>query len=545
MSQKMRLNTSPKSISFSLKLLSAAVVSALMFGNASAAGLGKLTVLSALGQPLRAEVELTAVGSDEGGVLNPKLASIDAFRQANIDFNPALRSLRFAVEQRGGNRQVISITSATPISDPFVDLLLEVGGNSSSHLVREYTFLLDPTPDLQNNQAPEVGSTPRPLAPLRNTQSTATQNTASPSPAPVRQQSEEPPAFKRPAQTARIPRAPQERPIRQAATPSPAPAQNSAQQGDYKVKSGDTLSKIAGQVKPDGVSLDQMLVALFRANQAAFAGNNMNRLRAGQVLSVPDAAAAGAIGNGEAHGVIVAQTADFNSYRNKLAGQVVNAEAQKSTEPRQSASGKITAKVEEKATAAAEAKDKLKLSKAGAASEKGSKIAPGEEDKIAKEKAIAEANERVKQLEKNVNDLQKLLEVKNKNLAEQQKAEATKPVATPAPTPVAAAPTPAVSAPFLFRQSPSLKSNLRRRWLLLRRRWLPLRRRSGRANRNQDRFRRLKPACSTMCWEYLAIRWSGVASRHCCSAEAHSGFIAAIASARKSRLATASSPIPA
>jgi len=444
MSQKMRLNTSPKSISFSLKLLSAAVVSALMFGNASAAGLGKLTVLSGLGQPLRAEVELTAVGPDEGGMLNPKLASIDAFRRANIDFNPALRSLHFSVEQRGGNRQVISITSATPISDPFVDLLLEVGGNSSSHLVREYTFLLDPTPDLQNNQAPEVSATPRPLAPLRSTQ-----NTASPSPAPVRSQVEEPPAFERPAQTARLPRAPQERPIRRAVTP--APAQNTAQQGDYKVKSGDTLSKIAGQVKPEGVSLDQMLVALFRANQAAFAGNNMNRLRAGQVLSVPDAGTAGAIGNGEAHGVIVAQTADFNSYRNKLAGQVVNTEAQKSTEPRQSASGKITAKVEEKATAATEAKDKLKLSKAGVPGEKGSKIAPGEEDKIAKEKAIAEANERVKQLEKNVNELQKLLEVKNKSLADQQKTDAakpvTKPAATPAPAPIAAAAASATSAP--------------------------------------------------------------------------------------------------
>ncbi|MDR3479926.1 MAG: FimV/HubP family polar landmark protein [Burkholderiaceae bacterium] len=447
----MRLNTSPKSISFSLKLLSAAVVSALMFGNASAAGLGKLTVLSGLGQPLRAEVELTAVGPDESGLLNPKLASLDAFRKANIDFNPALRSLHFAVEQRGGNRQVISITSVTPISDPFVDLLLEVGGNSSSHLVREYTFLLDPTPDLQNNQAPEVSGSPRPLAPLRSSQSTASQSTASQSPAPTRTQTEEPPAFERPAQTARIPRAPQERPIRPAATPQPAPAQNAAQQGDYKVKSGDTLSKIAGRIKPDGVSLDQMLVALFRANQAAFIGNNMNRLRAGQVLSVPDAGTAGAIGNGEAHGVIVAQTSDFNSYRNKLAGQVVNTEAQKSTEPRQSASGKITAKVEEKATAATEAKDKLKLSKAGVPGEKGSKIAPGEEDKIAKEKAIAEANERVKQLEKNVNDLQKLLEVKNKSLADQQKADAAKPAvkpaATPAPAPVAAAATPAASAP--------------------------------------------------------------------------------------------------
>ncbi len=99
--------------------------------------------------------------------------------------------------------------------------------------------------------------------------------------------------------------------------------------GDYRVKSGDSLTKIATEVKPDGVSLDQMLVALYRANPSAFVGNNMNRLRAGQVMSVPDAGTAGAIGNGEARGIIVAQAADFNEYRNKLAGQVANAAPQK------------------------------------------------------------------------------------------------------------------------------------------------------------------------------------------------------------------------
>lgn len=451
MSYKMRLNTSPKSVSFSLKTLSAAVISALLFGNASAAGLGKMTVLSGLGQPLRAEIELTAVSSDEVGQLNPKLASQEAFRQANIEFNAALYALHFAVEQRG-SRQVISVTSVQPISDPFVDMLLEVGGGGGGHLVREYTFLLDPPSELQNRQAPEV-STTRPLASSRGSQSSA----------PVRVQPQPQPEepSERPSQTARVPRAPQERPIRQAVAQQPAP-QSTEQQGDYHVKSGDTLSKIAGKVKPEGVSLDQMLVALYRANQSAFVGNNMNRLRAGQVLSVPDAATAGAVGNAEAHNVIVAQTADFNSYRNKLAGQVVNTEAQKSTEPRQSASGKITAKVEEKATPATEAKDKLKLSKAGVPGEKGGKIGAGEEDKIAKEKAIAEANARVKELEKNVSDLQKVLEIKNKNLADQQKAEAAKaeaakaeaakaaakpaPAPTPAPAPAVAA-TPAASAP--------------------------------------------------------------------------------------------------
>ena len=89
--------------------------------------------------------------------------------------------------------------------------------------------------------------------------------------------------------------------------------------------------------------------------------------------------------------------------------------------------------MEEKSTVAAESKDKLKLSKAGvAASEKGGKIMPGEEDRIAKEKALAESDARVKELEKNVGDLQKILEIKNKNIAAQQKADAAKAAAKPA-----------------------------------------------------------------------------------------------------------------
>src|SRR5437588_8245455 len=99
---KMHLNPSSKLVSFSLKSLGIAVASAIAISGAHAAGLGKLTVLSALGQPLRAEIELTAVAKEEAGSLGVKLASAEAFRQAGIDFNPALYSLRFAIEQRGG-----------------------------------------------------------------------------------------------------------------------------------------------------------------------------------------------------------------------------------------------------------------------------------------------------------------------------------------------------------------------------------------------------------------------------------------------------------
>jgi len=434
MSQKMRLNTSRKSVSFCLQTLSAAVLSTLLFASqADAAALGKLTVKSALGQPLNAEIELSAVTPGEDGSLQPRIASVDAYKSAGIDFNPVLYNLRFAVAKHEDGRQYISVTSTQPVNEPFVDMLLELGGNGSGHLLREYTFLLDPA-DMKSSQAPATTS----ARPSQNSNPIAT------TPLPA-QQDATPPLTQRP--TSRRPGQAAERPPHQVASqPAETPAGPAAGQSEYTVKSGDSLSKIAGQFKPEGVSLDQMLVALYRNNQSAFGGNNMNRLRAGQVLSVPDAAAASAINPGDAHHEILTQAEDFNEYRNKLAGQVANTEAPKQAESgsKQSASGKVTAKVEEKATPATTAQDKLKLSKGGTP-DKGGKVAAGEEDRIAKQKELDEANARVKLLEKNVTDLKSLLDVKSKNAPEVQKPVVkadTKPVA-PAPVPVV---TPAASA---------------------------------------------------------------------------------------------------
>jgi pilus assembly protein FimV len=163
-----------------------------------------------------------------------------------------------------------------------------------------------------------------------------------------------------------------------------------------------------------------MLVALYRANPEAFAGNNMNRLKSGQILAVPDADAIRASGSeSEARGVVVAHAADFNAYRAKLAGQVAASAPAKEPDASQNVSGKITAKVEEKPNAANTAKDKLTLSKATAsAPQQGKTGQAAEEDKIARQKQVDEAAARVKELEKNVNDLEKLMALKSKAAAE-------------------------------------------------------------------------------------------------------------------------------
>lgn len=450
MPHNMHLNSSNKFISTGLKTLTAAVVSAmLMISSAEAAGLGKLTVLSSLGQPLRAEIELTSVSPDEAGSLVAKLASPETYQQANIDFNPALLSLQFAIDQRNG-RRFVRVTSTQPINEPFVDMLMELGG-TKARLVREYTLLLDPAGQRQAQPA-QIAA---PAAPAASRAATTT--AVAPRSAPVQQAAQAPSsigstitdatraaAARAVASGANGAAGTASKPATVAATGGGSPAKAAAAApagGDYHVKKGDTLARIASENLPAGVSLDQMLVALYRSNEGAFVGKNMNRLRSGQILSIPDADSAGSISKSEARNVVVAQSKDFRSYRNTLAGLVESAAPNATAESKQSSGGKITAKVEEQATPASESRDKLKLSRgaaaAGAADAKAAANAATEE-KIAREKAAAEAASRVKELEKNVSDLQKTLELKNKNLADLQNQAAN--VKPAAPAPVAAAP---------------------------------------------------------------------------------------------------------
>lgn len=380
----------PISFLGSKMLKAAALTSLLVFSNAYATGLGKLTVLSSLGQPLRAEIELTSPNKEEINSLVPKLASIEAFRQANIEFNPALLSLRFAVEQRG-NSYIIRVTSTQAMNEPWVDFLLEMNA-SNGKLVREYTFLLDPA-DLSTGQSAQVvnpsGS---------SSKNVATGQIASAEPkAKVLSANQESESIRK-------------TPIKSTASSASANADGR----QYRVKPGDTLMRIASS-NLNGVSLDQMLVSIYRANPQAFVGDNMNRLKAGQILTIPDTEEAKVNSNSEARQVVQTHSANFNAYRNKLAGQVLTAPAESIAQKKQAASGAITAKVKEVPTAANESLDKLKLSKVA---EAGAKSAPvkgfSEEDRIAKDKALAEANARVKELEKNVGELNKLLAMPSK-----------------------------------------------------------------------------------------------------------------------------------
>ncbi|KXB30266.1 hypothetical protein AT959_12980 [Dechloromonas denitrificans] len=364
---------------------------------AEAAGLGKLTVYSGLGQLLRAELEIGA-SRDELAGMTARLAPVDAFKQAGVDYASALTDLRFVVEKRANGQSIVKVTSVKPVNEPFLDFLVELNW-PSGRLVREYTFLLDPPEIAAKGTGGQVS-----VAEAKVVETVRGGGAGSSQPAVTRSAPRQPAAAKVPAE----------------------PKKTEAS-GSRVVQPGETLRKIASETKYDGVSLEQMLVGLFQSNPDAFIGKNINRLKAGAILGIPDQAAVEAVSDAEAKKVYVTQAGDWNAYRQKLAATSAKAPAREESAS-QVASGKITAKVEEKAAPADQSKDQVKIAKTEVATKGGAGKAGAlnEADQIAKDKALKEAQDRLALLEKNVGELQKLVEMKTQKLAELQQQSATK-----------------------------------------------------------------------------------------------------------------------
>ncbi|MDD4912192.1 MAG: hypothetical protein PHP57_07840 [Sideroxydans sp.] len=418
-------------------------------GLVGATGLGGINVSSYLGQPLKAEVELVSLEKADRASVSARLASPESFKAAGVDYPYALPRLKFEAVNLNSS-PAIRISSSQPVNEPFVTLLIEVTW-SSGKLLREYTFLLDPAdfkvPEAQ--PAPVSVIAPAvvvPAAPVRESfeSSPATAQQALVSEQQPQSAPEE--TTSTPASEMTHDAATKNEPTNDAAgvkeniDEAPLPVKSSsklkassklpekkkeAQQiaallESVKVVKGDSLSKIAAKTKPAEVSLERMLVAMYRANPDAFDSDNMNRLKTGKIIKVPVSTELEAVQQSEAEQEISAQVADWNAYRQQLSA-IPTVSAQKSE--RQSVSGKVKSAVKDGAAAAKEdAKDVLKLSKGEAPNDKAvgaskptsqEKSNAKEEEAVAKAKALKEAEERNALLEKNVKDLQRLAELKN------------------------------------------------------------------------------------------------------------------------------------
>jgi pilus assembly protein FimV len=420
----------------------AAVALGLASSDASAFALGQLKVQSALGEPLRAEIDVTEIAANEADGLKINIATAEAFKNAGVPYNAALSDVRATLQRRAGGQYVVRLSGNRPLNDPFIDLLLEANG-SSGRIVRDYTVLLDP-PATRQAAAPSVPAAP--IAPQITTPVERPAARARRERAPVAAPPSAPVAAA-PAPAAAAPAAP---------AVASAPARTGGGGEQVTVQRGDTAGKIAGAYKPADVSLDQMLVALLAANPNAFIGGNVNRMRAGAVLDLPTAAQAAATPAAEARRTVTAQSRDFGSYRQRLAE---NAPTSNVAAASRNASGKLQANVEDR-NAAASAPDKLTISQ-------GSASTRAADEKVAQARQAQDASNRVAELSKNIEDLNKLKSSTGAAAPAAAPAAPGIPVpapstaattapaaASPAPAP-AAAPTPAPSAPAAATPAPA------------------------------------------------------------------------------------------
>ncbi|WP_275849646.1 FimV/HubP family polar landmark protein [Extensimonas sp. H3M7-6] len=363
--------------------------------DASALALGRLSVKSALGEPLRAEIDLPQVTEEEAGSLQTRPASAEVFRAQGVEFSPLMNGVQIVLKRRPDGSAFLLVTSSRTVNDPFLDLVLDASW-SAGRLVRNYTILLDPP--VSHRAPPEVTAAAQLPAP--SSQTAAARATA---------------AGTGPTSTGSSAARDRARPVQ------PAPA-SAADTGSITVRPGDTASRIAEAHRPASVSLDQMIVALLRSNPNAFIDGNANRIKAGAVLQLPDEAAAQSVAPAQARQILAAQSRDFNSFRRKLASAAPKTDV---APAQRSASGSVQAVVEDKKPAGA-GPDKLLLSKDAAPGQKSA------EDQLAKEKQARETSTRVAELSQNIAELNKLNAASAGNAAPAAAAASTAGTASPA-----------------------------------------------------------------------------------------------------------------
>jgi len=255
---------------------------------AFAVGLGDVRLLSSLNAPLDAEIELVGATPEEMAVIKAQLASRELFARNGLEW-PNVGNVTISAQTKPDGKAILRMRSSQAVVDPFVTLLVEVDA-LRTHTVREYTLLLDPpvfAPGEQQNApvaAPATGAGTREGAITRQ-----------PAPAPSRS-SEPAPSMAAPS-----------RPSPSASAPSGGSA---AEGGERTVRPGDTLSGIANEVASDGSQSRAWMLAIYQNNPGAFDGN-MNVLRSGAVLRIPNASAVAAIAPSDANAEIRRQYASW------------------------------------------------------------------------------------------------------------------------------------------------------------------------------------------------------------------------------------------
>jgi pilus assembly protein FimV len=435
-----------------LRKLAVALLSAgvLLPGLGHALAVKELQTKSALGEPFQAEIELIEVGDLAPGEIKVSLATQDDFDRMGIERSYFLSELKFDVVLNPGDRSFIKVTSAKPVVEPYLDFVVRIAWPGNARL-QEVTALLDP-PVVADTAAPEVNAAVASAPELPAAAPAESPAPVAPEAAPPVSATDSEPPTPVVAEPQPAPQpVPQPAPVAAAPTPDPV----AAAPDSYRTKSGDTMAGIAQQFRPADASTAQAMIAIQRANPGAFAKDNINLLKRGQVLRIPSESQMREISAQEALASVREQTQAWRATapapvaKPKLEGQQIDATAKdpvKAPEP------------------VAESKAEMKLlganaGKSGAAAagtEKGAVVKPEEARKLKDVQAKTESAKtdkkklsgKVEGLEAKIKDNDKQVELQNARLAEldaqlkqqQAKQEAAKAAAASAAAPAAATP---------------------------------------------------------------------------------------------------------
>lgn len=247
-------------------------------------GLGDARVESYLNQPLRARIDLITQASDDLASVSAQLASAADYELIGASRESLAVPIRFTIEEIDGDAYILA-TSNLPLSDPVVRLIVEVNW-SSGRMLREYTLFLDPPTVAEPAPAPRIDL--RQAAPV-----------AAPSPAP----SPTPPA----------PTVPSAADTAADAAPRPAPSVPAGGAEYGPVQSGQTLWGIARNwSRGSGLDVNKVMIAIQRENPDAFLNDNINLLKRGAILRMPDVAVVQAIPTAAAYREVAAQGEAFS-----------------------------------------------------------------------------------------------------------------------------------------------------------------------------------------------------------------------------------------
>ena len=349
-------------------VLAIAAASALSSGMAQALQLGEMTLKSKLNQPLSVEIELLDVGGLTAAEITPSLASDQAFVDAGVDRQAFLNDLTFTPVINPSGRSVVRVTSSKPLPDSYVRFLLQVQW-PNGRLMRDYSVLLDPA---KFDQSAPATSAPTPRLSAPTTTAPATTGTT---------------------------------------------ASKSAQ---HTTTSHDTLWEIAEKNR-NGASVQQTMLAIQALNPDAFVDGNINRLKTGQVLRLPDRQQATSLPQPDAIAEVAAQNAAWREGRRTAGNPVAGKQQLDATKRTQAgnAPSSTTAK-DNLSLVSAESAKKGAKGKAGDSRAVSDKLAMTQEQLDTTRRDNEELKSRAADLQSQLDKLQKLIQLKNDQLARLQ-----------------------------------------------------------------------------------------------------------------------------